>query len=125
MDTLQACLITIAVLIIGFLLLYNIILFSEIYTKKRYSIRSMFLNFKQKMWMTICLGILFFGLYLSLVYLGSVKLDSRLKLELFFNAYNNPWDYVYYGLLTFVSLSISIYIVRRGIIYLYNKKNRI
>jgi hypothetical protein len=124
MDTLQACLITIAILIIGFLLLYNVIQFAQIIMKRRYSIHSLFFNFKQKMWMTIGLGLLFFGLYISILFLGSVKLDPELKLEIFFNAYNNPLNYVYLGLLIFVSLSISIYIVRLGIIYLYNLKKR-
>jgi hypothetical protein len=124
MHTLQACLITLSVLLIGFLLLYTLIQLTQVIMKKKYSIHSLFFNFRQKMWMTVGLGLLFFGFYIFLLYLGSIKLDPKTKLELFVSVYNNPLNYVYLGLLIFISISISIYIVRLGIIYLYNSKKR-
>jgi|GEM_PF-1775316 len=124
MHTSHAILITLSVLFIGFITLYNIIQLVQILMNKKFSVRSLFFNFKQKMWMTIILGVLFFGFYALILFFGSLKLDSKTKLDLFFNVYQNPLNYIYLGLSIFVTLTVSIYLTRMFIIYLYNSKKR-
>ena len=124
MHTSQAIIITLSVLFIGLMILYNLIQFIQIYMNKNYSVRSLFFNFKQKMWMTIGLGCLFFGLYALILLISSIQLDAKTKLELFFNVYHNPTDYIYLGLITFVTITVCIYLARVYIIHLYNSKKR-
>ncbi|HRD56020.1 MAG TPA: hypothetical protein PLC42_06445 [Parachlamydiaceae bacterium] len=123
MSTPVALFITFSVIIIGLVLLKSAILLTELITHKRVSFSSLFFNFKQKMWMTIGLGILFFNLYLFLLYMGAFSLTAQDKLSFFFDAYQNPATYAYRGLFFFVVVSVSIYLARMVIISLYNSRN--
>lgn len=122
MNTLQALILTFGIIAIGFIILYNVIQLTQIVTGKKISIRSLFFNFKQKMWMTAGLGFTFFILFLLFVFLSSKLLDERLNF--FLQVYQNPIAYVYIGLSIFISVSISIYFVRMLIIYLFHSKKR-
>lgn len=122
MNTVQALIITFCVIIIGCIILFNLIQIAQIITRKSVSIRSIFLNFKQKMWMTIGLGICFFSLYVGLLYASSIAVNERL--ELFQKVYQNPLNSVYLGLSFFVAMTISSYLVRMLIIRVYYSKKR-
>ena len=122
MNTLQALIITLGIICIGLIILYNVIQMTQLVTRKTISIRSLFYNFKQKMWMTAGIGLTFFSLYLLLIFLSSNLLDERLKF--FLQVYQNPTAYVYMGLSIFIILSISIYLVRMFIIYLFQSQKR-
>lgn len=124
MDNLQAFTITLFVLLIGFLSLYTLFQILQIIFKKPFSLHFLIFGFKQKMWMTVGLGLFFFGFYIVLMWLASLTLDPKTKLALFFAVYENPKNYIYLGLSIFVSLSLSIYLARRVIIYFYNSKKR-
>jgi hypothetical protein len=82
--------------------------------------QNVFRDFKQKMWMTGGLGLTFLALYLSFVFFGSWFLTPEKKQQFFLLVYNSPVKYVYAGLLVFVIFSLSIYLVRMLIKYLYN-----
>ena len=122
MNTLQALIITLGIICIGLIILYNVIQMTQLVTRKTISIRSLFYNFKQKIWMTAGIGLTFFSLYLLLIFLSSNLLDERLKF--FLQVYQNPTAYVYMGLSIFIILSISIYLVRMFIIYLFHSQKR-
>ncbi len=76
------------------------------------------------MWMTAGLGLLFFGFYTGAVVLGSLVLDSQVRLSIFFLVYKYPVISIYLGLLTFICISIGIYMARMMIKYLYNTRNK-
>jgi len=124
MQTIHALIITISILVIGGFLLYAVLKSSEIITRKRYDIRSLFDNFKQKLWMTIGIGIVFTTLYVILLTFGSFKLDSQTKLSFFNHLNEHKIDYIYLGLAIFVATSLFIYAIRLIIIYLYNSQKR-
>lgn len=88
------------------------------------SIRLLFKDFSQKMWMTVGLGVLFFGIYALLVFIGSLVINSKTRLEFFFLLYKHPIDFIYLGLLAFACTSLCIYIARMVIKYLYNTRNK-
>lgn len=124
MHTLHALILTSVIILIGLILLYTFTLIAELVTHKKVNLASLFLNFKQKIWMTVGLGIFFTGFYGLLLYYGSIKLDSKAKQALFSDVYQNPLYYVYLGLFIFVSISIMIYLLRLIIIRVYNSKKR-
>lgn len=124
MKTLEAFIITFSIILIGLILLKSILIITELITHKKVSFTSLFFNFKQKMWMTIGIGTLFFSLYLFLLFFGAFKLNPQEKLALFFNAYQNPALYAYRGLGFFVSMTILSYVARMIIIFFYNSKKR-
>lgn len=88
------------------------------------SIRALFKDFRQKMWMTVGLGLLFFCVYILLVYIGSFVITSKTRLDFFFLLYRHPIDFIYLGLLAFACTSLCIYIARMVIKYLYNTRNK-
>ncbi len=98
--------------------------FIQIIKGKKYHIRPLFRDFKEKMWMTVGLGCLFFGLYLILVLSGSALINSEIGLSLFILSYNNPIEFIYLGLFTFAALSLCIYLVRMMIKYLYITRSK-
>lgn len=98
--------------------------FLQIIKGKKYRIRPLFRDFKEKMWMTVGLGCLFFGLYLFLVLSGSALINSEIGLSLFTLSYKNPIEFIYLGLFTFAALSLSIYLVRMMIKYLYITRSK-
>lgn len=86
---------------------------------KRRPIKSLFWDFKAKMWMTLGLGAFFFGLYLLFVWIGSHLMDQNLGLTLFFKVYESPISYVYLGLFIFICFSLFIYLARMFIKYIF------
>ena len=83
-----------------------------------WSYRVLFKDFNRKMWMTLCLGLLFFFLYFMTVALGS-HVVRQWGTDFFFIVYRNPVTFIYGGLWLFAFLSLSIYLVRMFIKYVY------
>lgn len=108
-------------LIVG-LLIYSAMHFFKMPLK--FSIRPLLLNFAQKMWMTAGLGVFFFGLYIALVFFGSMTIDSNLRLDLFFLLYKHPTQFIYLGLFVFACASLLSLFVRMVIKFFYNSKNK-
>lgn len=118
----HALVIFLAVLAAG-LLLFNLCLsFAQRVSHKRISPRSIFKDFRQKMWMTCGLGVLFLALYLVVVAVGYFLKDSDLRLDFFFYVYKHPSLFIYLGLLVFACVSTSIYLARMVIKHLYNTR---
>lgn len=91
---------------------------------KKYSPRPLFRDFRQKMWMTVGLGVPFFGFYLALVLFGSSLIDSQTGQQLFLLFYKHPTEFIYLGLFIFACLSLSVYFVRMFIKYFYLNKSK-
>jgi len=83
-----------------------------------WSPKALFRDFNRKIWMTICLGIAFFGFYLLIVSL-SVYFIRPWGTDLFFLVYHDPVKFIYLGLCLFACLSWSIYLVRMVVKYFY------
>lgn len=84
-----------------------------------WSLRNLLNGFKAKMWMTFGLGIIFFSLYGIIVVLSPIFLSEDSALYLFFKAYQSPLPFIYAGLFLFACFSLSIYLVRMLIKYIY------
>jgi hypothetical protein len=80
-------------------------------------------DFKRKIWMTIGLGGFFFSLYFIALSQGA-SLFKDLGREFFIQAAQNPLAFIYGGLWVFAMLSLSIYLVRIFIKYLYLAKGK-
>lgn len=124
METTQALAIFFSILLIGLAGFYLGMLVTSLLTNKTVSALSLFKDFKQKMWMTAGLGILFFGLYFLVVYTTSLFINSENRLNIFLLIYKNPIPFIYLGLVIFVCISSSIYLVRMIIKHLYNTRKR-
>jgi len=106
-------------LLIGWMTFYSIQFFvKNINPKASFSL--LFEGFKQKMWMTAGLGCVFFGLYAGVILSGSFLLTPDRKKQFFQLMYNHPIEFVYLGLLIFICVSMSIYLVRLVIKHLFN-----
>lgn len=110
------------VIFVILLSVYSIKLGIQMIRTKNFSARVLFKNFGQKMWMTAGIGLLFFGLYGVLVLYASRMMDQETRKNIFIFAYKHPIESIYLGLFVFVLASISIYLARMMIIYLYNRK---
>ena len=121
MNTIYALTVLAGILIIGLLLFYIALFCAEKLMHKKISVASIFKDFKQKMWMTIGLGIVFFGLYVLIVYIGSYIATN---FNLFKLIHKNPVTFIYLGLLTFALVTTCIYLTRLIIKFLYNSKRR-
>lgn len=98
---------------------------TELIRKKKISVLSiLFKEFRQKMWMTIGLGILFFGIYFMAIWIGSQLINSQMNTNFFMLMYRNPVYFIYLGLFLFACVSTSIYLVRMVIKYLHNTRHR-
>lgn len=84
----------------------------------------LFINLKPKLWMTACLGVFFFSMYLLVVCLAAYFLNAEMKKEIFEAAHHNPTAFIYSGLLIFMSISLGILVVRSLIKKHYNAKVR-
>lgn len=73
--------------------------------------------------MTLCLGSVFFAIYL-LIAIGSFYLLRPLGTDLFFLAYENPIEWIYLGLFLFALFSMGIYFVRMIIIYIFMTRGK-
>ena len=112
--------ITIWVLIIAGLVIFSLVHFFKVLRSVKFSIRPLLLNFGQKMWMTVGIGITFLGLYAAIVFFGSSMLDSKLRLDIFFLMYRHPTKFIYLGLFVFACISVLTLLVRRVIKNLYH-----
>lgn len=124
METFNAVCVIFVSLLIGLILFCSALYFAEKTMKRKVALRSIFKNFKQKMWMTAGLGVVFFSLYLLIVSLGSRFNDPSARLSFFFLVYEHPVAFIYLGLLTFAAFSTGIYLVRLVIKYFYNTRSK-
>lgn len=106
------------IFILGLILFCLLALYAFKRLSRGWSFKLLFKDFNRKIWMTISLGTLFFGLYLLTICLG-VYFLRQWRTELFFLVYRHPIDFVYGGLWLFAFLSLSIYLARMFIKYLY------
>lgn len=122
-DFLQIAIALLWIVLVAFMIFISVNFFKKVVQNRTYSLRPLFKDFRQKMWMTACLGILFLGLYLGFVLLSS-QMDPERKMELFLLAYKHPLKFVYLGLIFFIGISVSIILARTIIKYLYHLKNK-
>ncbi len=76
------------------------------------------------MWMTFGIGLVFFSLYLIVIFFSSVYLKEEAGQWLFKTAYQAPIYFIYIGLLIFICFSLTIYLVRMLIKYLFLTRGR-
>lgn len=106
------------ILILGLILVIGLMIITFKSFSRGWSFKILFKDFKRKMWMTISLGGIFFSLYLLSVCLG-VYLVHQSNMNVFLMVYQNPVKFVYGGLCLFAALSLTIYLARMIIKYLY------
>jgi hypothetical protein len=121
METINASLIVLTFLLAGVVLFCSAICLAERGFKQKVAVRTIFNGFRQKMWMTVGLGVVFFSLYLLIVLLGSYFKDQSARLDFFFLMYQHPVSFIYLGLLIFACMTSGIYLVRMVIKYIYNR----
>lgn len=109
-------------ILLAWLTYYSVHFFVKNISPRKSSLRFLFAGFRQKMWMTVGLGIIFFGLYALLVWLASSFFNFTNKQQIFLLMYRHPVKFIYLGLLIFVTISVSIYLARILIKHLYNSK---
>lgn len=107
------------------LLIFVLVVFGIVfYSIKRYGspIPKLFHEFDKKIWMTLGLGIIFFGFYFALVTAVSwiLSADKAQKIFSFFRHYTI--ESIYIGLFIFAFITLSIYMARLFIKYLYSKR---
>lgn len=83
-----------------------------------WSFKILFKDFNRKMWMTVCLGALFFGFYILIICLSAYFIGPW-GTDLLFIVNQHPTEFIYGGLFLFAFLSLSIYLARMWIKYLY------
>jgi hypothetical protein len=111
------------ILILALILFCLLTLYAFKHLSQGWSFKVLFKEFNRKMWMTLCLGGLFLGLYLLIVGIG-MYLTRQMGTDLFFLAYRHPISFVYGGLWLFICLSFSIYLARMVIKYFYLTKGK-
>lgn len=96
-----------------------------IYIFKRFGspLPRLFFEFDKKMWMTLGLGFSFLALYLFFVCSLSC-LSNQYATRIFTFIQTNPTLSIYIGLFIFATLSLSIYLMRILIKYLYRIRNK-
>ncbi len=115
---------TLGLLVIGWLTWFSCKYVIYLIKNHKISLRPTFRGFREKIWMTIGLGIVFFGFYFAIVLLSS-KLITPATGESFFNLVkNHPIDFIYFGLFIVASITLSIYLVRMVIKYLFITKSK-
>lgn len=102
----------------GLLLVMGMAYYAYRRLSKNWSFKYLFKDFKRKMWMTISLGGLFLFLYLLLIGI-SFYIIKQAKIDLFSLFYHYPIDFIYGGLALFAFISLSIYLARMIIKYVY------
>ncbi len=107
-----------AMLLLGFLLVLVLAVYAAMRLGRGWSFKLLFKDFNRKMWMTLSLGAVFFTLYFLIVYFGATY-AQQWGPDLIFVVYRNPVLFIYGGLALFAFLSLSIYLVRMLIKYLY------
>lgn len=106
------------ILILGLAVVGLLACYAFKHLSRGWSLKVLFKDFNRKLWMTISLGSLFFGLYLLVVAMGMYA-AVQWRSELLFLAYRHPVELVYGGLWLFACISLSIYLVRMFIKYFY------
>jgi hypothetical protein len=100
------------------ILFYTLFSYAFKSLSRGWSFQLLFKDFNRKIWMTLCLGVFFFGLFLVTVSLGTYAFPKWGPILLLL-AYRNPVRYVYGALCLFAFLSLSIYLARMVIKYFY------
>ena len=103
---------------LGFVLFFLFILYIFHRFSQGWSFQALFKDFNRKIWMTLCLGCLFFIFYLLIVGLSAYFVQQE-GTNLLFLAYHHPVELVYAGLWLFACLSLCIYLARMVIKYFY------
>lgn len=111
-----------AVLLLIFVLLVCGIGF-YIIKRKGNPLPKLFHEFDKKIWMTLGLGIIFFGFYFVLVMGLSWMLSSDRSQKIFSFFRHYTIESIYIGLFIFAFITLSIYLARMLIKYLYSKHN--
>lgn len=88
------------------------------YLNPGWSFQVLFRDFKRKIWMTLGLGSTFLAFYLIGVGLSAYFIKQS-NTNLIALAYQRPISYIYGGLWLFICLSLSIYLVRMILKYIY------
>ncbi len=87
---------------------------------KKLYLSDIFKDFDQKIFMTIGLGITFFGLYFSSIWLFTTYLNQETLASFFHFLYLHPVEGVYAGLFLFAFCTLLVYFVRMLIKYIYH-----
>lgn len=124
MENLSVLVIVSTILLAGGAIFYLALLIARLSMKKQVHPSIMFEGFRQKMWMTAGLGIVFFCSYLGISATAFYFKDPQARLHLFTFAYENPAALIYIGLLIFACFSVCIYLVRIIIKYFYNNNKK-
>lgn len=124
MEILRVVSTVLIVLLSGLVLFYLALYLSEKGMRQKVRVHSIFKGFRQKIWMTTGLGVVFSSLYFLAILMGSYFDDQTSRLEFFFLVYNRPVVFIYLGLLAFAFISITIYLVRLVIKHLYNTRSK-
>lgn len=108
---------------IGFILVLFLFIYAYGRLSRGWTLKHLFKEFNRKMWMTLLMGGIFFAIYLAIVYLAIIFIPPS-GVDLFFLIYRNPVNFIYGGLMVFACFSLSIYIVRMLIKYLYMTRGK-
>ncbi len=84
----------------------------------------LFYEFDKKIWMTLGLGLIFFGAYLGLIVAFSQFFSSESYRKIFSFFYHHKVEGIYIGLCIFSLMTISIYLVRVLIKYMYSNRRK-
>ncbi|MBN9376881.1 MAG: hypothetical protein J0H93_00745 [Chlamydiales bacterium] len=84
----------------------------------------LFLEFDKKMWMTVGLGLFFFGFYFLFIPLLALSLNSQKIQTILSFIRHQPTLSIYIGLLIFILFTLSIYLARLFIKYLYRNRTK-
>ncbi len=109
-------------LLIGCLALTIALTIFQIFTKKEPTVRKIFVGLKPKLFMTAALGSFFLVLYICLVLLGAYFLHGEVRQTLFMYVRNYPIYFVYGGMALFVTISLTILLIRSFIKRFYNSR---
>ncbi len=109
-----------------FIIFSGIVLMMGFYIIKRCGspLPKLFYEFDKKIWMTLGLGIIFFGSYFGLITLLSWLLSSDNAHKMLSFLYRHKVESIYVGLFTFAFLTLSIYLARLLIKFLYSKSKK-
>jgi predicted branched-subunit amino acid permease len=112
------------IVVLGWLTRFSIKYIAFLVKNGKISLRPAFRGFKEKIWMTIGLGIVFFGFYFGIVLLSSKFSTPETRQDFFRLIYSHPIEFIYLGLFIFATITLCIYLVRMLIKYLFITKSR-
>lgn len=123
METAHALAIFAGALLIGLALLYGAFYFVGVVLGKTFSPGVLLKGFRQKIWMTVGLGVFFFGCYTLTLFLSSFWITPETRFRIFTLLHEHVVAFIYLGLGFFSAISLSIYAIRLLIIYLYTRSH--